>query len=95
VVIVCVPTPLAADGGPDLGAVEGAARTIGEHVRPGTLVVLESTTYPGTTEEVFAPLVTASGLRAGVASSDAAAAAASTNAVTSNIGSQRLRTMTR
>lgn len=65
VVIVCVPTPLAADGGPDLGPVEGAARTIGEHVRPGTLVVLESTTYPGTTEEVFAPLVLASGLRLG------------------------------
>lgn len=65
VVIVCVPTPLAADGGPDLGPVESAARTIGEHVRPGTLVVLESTTYPGTTEEVFAPLVLASGLRLG------------------------------
>lgn len=65
VVIVCVPTPLAADGGPDLGAVEGAARTVGAHIRPGALVVLESTTYPGTTEEVFAPLVTASGLRVG------------------------------
>ncbi len=65
-VIVCVPTPLAPDGGPDLGAVEGAARTVGAHVRPGTLVVLESTTYPGTTEEVFAPLVTASGLEVGV-----------------------------
>ena len=65
VVIVCVPTPLATDGGPDLRPVEAAARTIGEHVRPGALVVLESTTYPGTTEEVFAPLVTASGLRVG------------------------------
>lgn len=65
VVIVCVPTPLAADGGPDLGPVEASARTIGEHIRPGTLVVLESTTYPGTTEEVFAPLVTVSGLRVG------------------------------
>jgi len=66
VVLVCVPTPLAAGGGPDLRAVEGAARTIGEHIRPGTLVILESTTYPGTTEEVFAPLVTRSGLRVGV-----------------------------
>ena len=65
-VIVCVPTPLAADGGPDLGPVEAAARTIGAHVRPSTLVILESTTYPGTTEEVFAPLVTASGLTVGV-----------------------------
>lgn len=66
VVVVCVPTPLAADGGPDLGPVEGAARSIGAHLRPGTLVILESTTYPGTTEEVFAPLVTVSGLRVGV-----------------------------
>jgi UDP-N-acetyl-D-glucosamine dehydrogenase len=57
VVVVCVPTPLSADGGPDLGPVEGAARTIGAHIRTNTLVILESTTYPGTTEEVFAPLV--------------------------------------
>ncbi|MBB2987367.1 nucleotide sugar dehydrogenase [Terracoccus luteus] len=56
-VVVCVPTPLAPEGGPDLGAVEGAARAIGSHVSPGTLVILESTTYPGTTEEIFAPLV--------------------------------------
>ncbi|GGN09460.1 UDP-N-acetyl-D-glucosamine dehydrogenase [Terrabacter tumescens] len=60
VVVVCVPTPLAAEGGPDLGPVEGAARVIGEHLSPDTLVILESTTYPGTTEEVFAPLVTRS-----------------------------------
>lgn len=57
VVVVCVPTPLSAEGGPDLGPVEGAARTIGEHVQSKTLVILESTTYPGTTQEVFAPLV--------------------------------------
>ena len=55
--LVCVPTPLSADGGPDLGPVEMAARTIGAHVRSGALVILESTTYPGTTEEIFAPLV--------------------------------------
>jgi UDP-N-acetyl-D-glucosamine dehydrogenase len=66
VVLVCVPTPLADDGGPDLRAVESAARTIGEHITAGTLVILESTTYPGTTEEVFAPLVTQSGLEVGV-----------------------------
>lgn len=65
VVVVCVPTPLSADGGPDLGPVEDAARTIGEHIQPQTLVILESTTYPGTTEEVFAPLVLGSGLRLG------------------------------
>jgi UDP-N-acetyl-D-glucosamine dehydrogenase len=57
VVVVCVPTPLRQDGGPDLAAVEGAARAIGQHLTEGTLVILESTTYPGTTEEVFAPLV--------------------------------------
>ncbi|MCU1431469.1 MAG: nucleotide sugar dehydrogenase [Actinotalea sp.] len=65
VVVVCVPTPLSADGGPDLGPVESSARTIGENVRPGTLIILESTTYPGTTEEVFAPLVLSSGLALG------------------------------
>lgn len=57
VVIVCVPTPLAPDGGPDLEAVRRAASVIGEHITPGTLAILESTTYPGTTEEDFAPLV--------------------------------------
>lgn len=56
-VVVCVPTPLAEEGGPDLSAVQAAARTLGEHLSEGTTVILESTTYPGTTEEVFAPLV--------------------------------------
>lgn len=65
VVVVCVPTPLSADGGPDLGPVEAAARAIGAHVKRGALVILESTTYPGTTEEVFAPLVTGDAFEAG------------------------------
>ena len=65
VVLVCVPTPLADQGGPDLGAVRKAAEAIGDHITPGTLAILESTTYPGTTEEVFAPLVTAGGLEVG------------------------------
>ncbi|MEV7428059.1 nucleotide sugar dehydrogenase [Nocardioides sp. NPDC092400] len=56
-VVICVPTPLSAEGGPDLAAVEGACRGIGPHLRPGTLVVLESTTYPGTTAEVVRPLL--------------------------------------
>lgn len=56
-VIVCVPTPLSREGGPDLHAVTAAASTIAQHIRPGALVVLESTTYPGTTEEIFAPIV--------------------------------------
>lgn len=57
VVLVCVPTPLAEGGGPDLSAVIDAAAAIGENATAGTTVILESTTYPGTTEEVFAPLV--------------------------------------
>jgi UDP-N-acetyl-D-glucosamine dehydrogenase len=65
VVVVCVPTPLSAEGGPDLGPVESAARTIGEHIKANTLVILESTTYPGTTEEIFAPLVLGSNLELG------------------------------
>ena len=63
--LVCVPTPLGEEGGPDLAAVRKAAEAIGAHVTPGTLAILESTTYPGTTEEVFAPLVTARGLEVG------------------------------
>jgi UDP-N-acetyl-D-glucosamine dehydrogenase len=65
VVVVCVPTPLSAEGGPDLRPVESAARTIGANIQPSTLVILESTTYPGTTEEIFAPLVLGSDLRLG------------------------------
>ncbi|WP_291884847.1 nucleotide sugar dehydrogenase [Cellulomonas sp.] len=65
-IVICVPTPLSATGGPDLGAVRGAVRTVGEQLQPGTLVILESTTYPGTTEELVAPMLEEfSGLRAG------------------------------
>ncbi|MEU6339564.1 nucleotide sugar dehydrogenase [Streptomyces sp. NPDC046977] len=64
-VIICVPTPLSADGGPDLTAVTGAAEAIAARLRPGVLVVLESTTYPGTTDEVVRPILERSGLRAG------------------------------
>ncbi|TQM57317.1 nucleotide sugar dehydrogenase [Humibacillus xanthopallidus] len=65
VIVICVPTPLGAEGGPDLTAVRAAATTIARHLRPGTLVVLESTTYPGTTEEVVRPLLEGCGLVAG------------------------------
>ncbi|MFF5258665.1 nucleotide sugar dehydrogenase [Actinomadura viridis] len=65
-VVICVPTPLSEEGGPDLTAVRGAAGSIARHLAPGTLVVLESTTYPGTTEEVLRPLLEeATGLVAG------------------------------
>jgi len=66
-VVICVPTPLSEDGGPDLGAVKAATRTIAPRLSPGSLVVLESTTYPGTTDEVVRPMLEeGSGLRAGV-----------------------------
>ncbi|MQY07195.1 nucleotide sugar dehydrogenase [Actinomadura macrotermitis] len=64
-VVICVPTPLSEDGGPDLAAVKGAAGAIARHLSPGTLVVLESTTYPGTTDEVLRPILETSGLTAG------------------------------
>jgi nucleotide sugar dehydrogenase len=66
-VVICVPTPLGPEGGPDLKYVLDAASTIANHLRPGTLVILESTTYPGTTDEEVRPILeSASGLRAGV-----------------------------
>ncbi|GAB2821361.1 nucleotide sugar dehydrogenase [Actinoallomurus bryophytorum] len=64
-VVICVPTPLDEDRRPDLGAVIGAAETVARHLSPDTLVVLESTTWPGTTEEVMRPLLEKSGLTAG------------------------------
>ena len=65
VIIICVPTPLSESRDPDLTYVEATATTIAEYLRPGQLVVLESTTYPGTTEEVLAPRMAASGLELG------------------------------
>ncbi|MFI6574526.1 nucleotide sugar dehydrogenase [Nocardiopsis sp. NPDC050513] len=64
-IVICVPTPLSPEGGPDLGAVTSAAKAIAAHLTPGTLVILESTTYPGTTEEVVRPILEESGLVAG------------------------------
>jgi nucleotide sugar dehydrogenase len=67
VIVICVPTPLSVADGPDLSAVRAATAAAGALVRPGTLVSLESTTYPGTTEEVVRPLLEkASGLSAGI-----------------------------
>ncbi|GAA0351181.1 nucleotide sugar dehydrogenase [Actinoallomurus spadix] len=65
-VIISVPTPLDRDRLPDLRAVTGAAEMVAGRLRPGTLVVLESTTWPGTTEEVVRPLLEKSGLSAGL-----------------------------
>lgn len=65
-IVICVPTPLSDDGGPDLGAVLSATRSIASHLRPGQLVILESTTYPGTTDEDVRPVLEQGGLVAGV-----------------------------
>ncbi|MDX1574672.1 MAG: nucleotide sugar dehydrogenase, partial [Kiloniellales bacterium] len=68
VVVICVPTPLTRHLEPDLGFVTGTAAAIAPHLRAGQLVILESTTWPGTTTEVLRPiLVEHSGLAAGEA----------------------------
>lgn len=64
-ILICVPTPLAGDRDPDLSYVRNTAEAISQHIRTGQLIVLESTTYPGTTEEVVAPILERSGLTAG------------------------------
>lgn len=65
-IVICVPTPLSADGGPDLSAVLGATKTIAKYLVKGQLIVLESTTYPGTTEDVVKPILEEGGLIAGI-----------------------------
>ncbi|HEX3408450.1 MAG TPA: nucleotide sugar dehydrogenase [Caulobacteraceae bacterium] len=65
VVAICVPTPLTRQREPDLSYVEATVRTVALTLRPGQLVVLESTTYPGTTREVVKPLLEAGGLKSG------------------------------
>jgi UDP-N-acetyl-D-glucosamine dehydrogenase len=64
-VLICVPTPLTRNREPDLGPMIGASRALAEVLRADQLVVLESTTYPGTTRELVAPLLEESGLAAG------------------------------
>lgn len=66
VVIVCVPTPLTATGVPDLTSVINAVSSIASHLRQGQLFILESSTYPGTTEELVVPRLEKSGLKAGI-----------------------------
>ncbi len=64
-VLICVPTPLTESRDPDLSYVVGTAESVAAHLRAGQLVVLESTTYPGTTEEVLRPILERGGLQAG------------------------------
>ena len=66
-IIVAVPTPVNADNSPDLRPVEGASRTVGQNLSPGTIVVFESTVYPGVTEDICVPIIEReSGLKCGV-----------------------------
>lgn len=65
-ILICVPTPLDAHREPDLSYVESTAQSIARYLRPGQLVVLESTTYPGTTDEVVREILERSGLQVGV-----------------------------
>ncbi|PWR72772.1 nucleotide sugar dehydrogenase [Methanospirillum lacunae] len=56
-VLICVPTPVTKAKDPDLGAVRSAATTIGQNLKSGTIVVLESTVYPGVTEDIMIPIL--------------------------------------
>ncbi|MDY3049856.1 MAG: nucleotide sugar dehydrogenase [Rothia sp. (in: high G+C Gram-positive bacteria)] len=60
-VVICVPTPLGQDGSPDLTPVKEASKSIAAHLRPGTTVILESTTYPGTTDTLVAGILEEAG----------------------------------
>jgi len=64
--VICVPTPLGKHREPDLSYVENTAEAIAKTLRPGQLISLESTTYPGTTDEVVQPILERTGLKAGI-----------------------------
>jgi UDP-N-acetyl-D-glucosamine dehydrogenase len=63
---ICVPTPLRKTRDPDMSYIVSAVEQIANHLHPGMLIILESTTYPGTTEELVQPMLEATGLKAGV-----------------------------
>ena len=65
VILICVPTPLSKNREPDLQFIEATTQAIARKLRPGQLIVLESTTYPGTTVEVLQPILENGGLKAG------------------------------
>jgi len=64
-VLVCVPTPLTKNREPDMQFIIKSSQTIAKYLRPGQLVTFESTTYPGTTRELVAPILESNGLKAG------------------------------
>ena len=63
VIMICVPTPLRKTKDPDMSYILAAGEEIAEHMRPGQLVILESTTYPGTTDEILQPMLEAKGAK--------------------------------
>ncbi len=64
-ILICVPTPLTENREPDMQFIEKSSETIARYLRPGQLIVFESTTYPGTTRELVVPILAKSGLKAG------------------------------
>ncbi|PSH61878.1 nucleotide sugar dehydrogenase [Phyllobacterium sophorae] len=66
VIVICVPTPLTKHRDPDLSFVEATSRSIAATLRPGQLIVLESTTYPGTTDDVVKTILEETGLKSGI-----------------------------
>ena len=64
-ILICVPTPLTENREPDMQYVESTCRMIAKYLRKGQMVILESTTYPGTTRELMQPILESSGLKAG------------------------------
>ena len=62
-ILLCVPTPLGENRDPDMNYVIGTTESVAEHIRPGQIVILESTTYPGTTTDVMRPILEKSGLK--------------------------------
>ncbi|MDA8229346.1 MAG: nucleotide sugar dehydrogenase [Desulfitobacterium hafniense] len=65
VIIICVPTPLTITRDPDISYIQASTEQIAKYLRPGQLVTLESTTYPGTTQEVILPILEKTGLKVG------------------------------
>lgn len=65
VLVICVPTPLNRNREPDMSFIEATGRDVGRHIRLGQLVILESSTFPGTTSEVLTPRLEATGLKSG------------------------------
>jgi UDP-N-acetyl-D-glucosamine dehydrogenase len=64
-ILICVPTPLTQNREPDMQFIISSSKTVAKYLRAGQLIVLESTTYPGTTRELMAPILESSGLKAG------------------------------